>query len=393
MTRYFSVLITCIMLFSQDSFYRDWGFIGAGARATAMGGAFSSIADDATAIAWNPAGLTSLTSAEIGLVTRFSLGLSNTSFNDDRVEKFTTNTISSVQLNFASLVFPVNEQIVLGLSYRPIMDWEKTVNNNITVLGSDFKEHYEHTGGMNSFTLTAGYKFNEMLSLGANFNFLTTEYMRSYEYTDVDNPLNNEDSNVKQGFESTQSIDIGVLLRPVDFFSVGAMFQLGYSLDWDWVGKGTDGLTFAGVGTYDIPMFYSIGASIKATDAVTLSFDYRNQPWSETGYSYNNVEGPFGDLDLTSIHLGVEILEIGDEAVTAWRFGYFNKPYLEYDANGDQVDNTVITFGWGKTMERFSFDLSSQIEFIDFYSGGFGDRTKSGANFGLSGSFVFYLGN
>jgi long-chain fatty acid transport protein len=41
--------------------------IGAGARAPGMGGAFSPIADDATAIYWNPGGLSQLSKREVSL--------------------------------------------------------------------------------------------------------------------------------------------------------------------------------------------------------------------------------------------------------------------------------------------------------------------------------------
>jgi hypothetical protein len=40
--------------------------LGLGGRAVAMGGAFASLADDATAIYWNPAGLANLSTAELG---------------------------------------------------------------------------------------------------------------------------------------------------------------------------------------------------------------------------------------------------------------------------------------------------------------------------------------
>jgi long-subunit fatty acid transport protein len=40
--------------------------VGAGARAIAMGGAYTAIADDINAITWNPAGLSSLTRSELG---------------------------------------------------------------------------------------------------------------------------------------------------------------------------------------------------------------------------------------------------------------------------------------------------------------------------------------
>lgn len=42
--------------------------IGVGARANAMGGAFSSVANDVTALFWNPAGIAKLNSNQIGLI-------------------------------------------------------------------------------------------------------------------------------------------------------------------------------------------------------------------------------------------------------------------------------------------------------------------------------------
>ena len=41
--------------------------VGAGPRALGMGGAFSAVADDATAATWNPGGMTQLERPEIGL--------------------------------------------------------------------------------------------------------------------------------------------------------------------------------------------------------------------------------------------------------------------------------------------------------------------------------------
>ena len=49
----------------------NFNLTGAGARAAGMGGAFIGVADDATAIVWNPAGLTQLHHPEASVVTRF----------------------------------------------------------------------------------------------------------------------------------------------------------------------------------------------------------------------------------------------------------------------------------------------------------------------------------
>ena len=61
-----SVLVLCCLTAvcrAEVDFYRLHGSdlgLGVGARAMAMGGAFSAVADDANAVYWNPAGLTQL---------------------------------------------------------------------------------------------------------------------------------------------------------------------------------------------------------------------------------------------------------------------------------------------------------------------------------------------
>jgi len=47
-------------VFAQSDYLPDLNFTGNGARAAAMGYAFTGLADDATAISWNPAGLAQL---------------------------------------------------------------------------------------------------------------------------------------------------------------------------------------------------------------------------------------------------------------------------------------------------------------------------------------------
>ena len=48
----------------------DLNLSGAGARAEGLGQAFTSIADDATALVWNPGGLTTLQKPEASVVTK-----------------------------------------------------------------------------------------------------------------------------------------------------------------------------------------------------------------------------------------------------------------------------------------------------------------------------------
>lgn len=67
-------LVAAIAVFAMMSFARagnyagDFMSIGVGARALAMGGAFCAVADDASAIYWNPAGMTAIKRAEVSSI-------------------------------------------------------------------------------------------------------------------------------------------------------------------------------------------------------------------------------------------------------------------------------------------------------------------------------------
>ena len=59
------VTVTLVFASGPGTVGGDFLKIGVGERAVGMGGAFSSIADNATAIYWNPAGLSQLTKREL----------------------------------------------------------------------------------------------------------------------------------------------------------------------------------------------------------------------------------------------------------------------------------------------------------------------------------------
>ena len=74
--KFIFLLISIIIVFSCNAFAQfdlslgpDWNFTGVGARAAGMGGAFIGVADDATAVIWNPGGLTQLYRPEASIVT------------------------------------------------------------------------------------------------------------------------------------------------------------------------------------------------------------------------------------------------------------------------------------------------------------------------------------
>jgi len=125
----------------------DFLNIGVGARAAALGGAYTSISNDATAAYWNPAGLTYLKSAQVAF--------SHFSWYQD------------ISYEYLAVAYPVNDRWTLGtaLSYL----------NYGSIDGYDINDEY--TGEISStYDLAAGisaaYRVNEDLSVG-----LTAKYV------------------------------------------------------------------------------------------------------------------------------------------------------------------------------------------------------------------------
>ncbi len=85
-----------------------------------MGYAFTGLADDATAISWNPAGLTQLMSMEASVIGKLGFGSLSTDYSEFNPE---TEVGSSFNLNFASFVIPFklsDFNLVGGIAYRRI---------------------------------------------------------------------------------------------------------------------------------------------------------------------------------------------------------------------------------------------------------------------------------
>jgi len=81
--------------------------VGSGARALGMGGAFISIADDATSASWNPGGLIQLEKPEISVVLGYiSRGEDNTFANNP--EASASHNIDNYNLNYLSAAYPFN---------------------------------------------------------------------------------------------------------------------------------------------------------------------------------------------------------------------------------------------------------------------------------------------
>ena len=154
-----------------------------GARALGMGGAFSAIADDGTAIFWNPAGLPWLGHQEISLSHADLYG-------------------SGIRDDFISFILPLTS------NQAAAVDWYQS--------GYDDDE----LGfGESRIDLAYGRKFGSTVSVGAGVKYLQ-------RHVDLDG------STVRRG--SGFGLDVGVLFRPLRTLRVSAVVQDAFDTQLDY---------------------------------------------------------------------------------------------------------------------------------------------------------------
>ncbi|MBA3707355.1 MAG: outer membrane protein transport protein [Planctomycetes bacterium] len=144
--------------------------IGAGARALGMGGAFTAIADDATANTWNPAGMAQLERPELAINGGYYLRRTASGGS--------TESQNALALDHASVIVPffvLGTQQTLGVAWQRQFDFTRATrsrqdfqNLGATLTTQGFSDNrVENDGAWSSWSLSYAADVLPALSLGA----------------------------------------------------------------------------------------------------------------------------------------------------------------------------------------------------------------------------------
>ena len=315
---------------------------GSGARASAMGYAFTGVADDATAISWNAAGLTQLMAPELSVIGRVSAGSVTTEGADYAVDR-----ASDFNLNFASFVFPLSmgtSGLVVGGAYRNVFDFNNTTT--YTPAETAEKTTYKEKGGVWGISPSVAVQFIPNFSIGGTFNILTGSDTSSWESN------GQSSSNNSKTDYSGSSIEIGTLAH-FNSFSVGANFKLPYTLKMKSNSAETD---------LNVPMFFSFGLAFHPFDNLMLAVDYQARPWSKATFSSGETtDVSSGFEDANSVHIGGEfVLSLGGLAIPL-RAGLYTDPKPWKDDENKKITGTMLTLGTGLAFGNLSLDAGLEL--------------------------------
>jgi long-subunit fatty acid transport protein len=156
--------------------------VGSGARAIAMGGAFIALADDATAMSWNPAGLVQLERPEMSIVLSKTYRTEDNTFGTHPEAK-NNRQISFSDINFLSLAYPFRlpkfRAAAVGASYQRLYDMHRNWNFNLVEEDDDFfmdqKVDYRQNGSLSALGFALSTEITGHIMAGLTFNMWNTE--------------------------------------------------------------------------------------------------------------------------------------------------------------------------------------------------------------------------
>ncbi|RPI99066.1 MAG: hypothetical protein EHM31_10825, partial [Candidatus Aminicenantes bacterium] len=203
---------------------------GLGSRAQGMGGAFVGIANDFSAVFWNPAGAAGFRQETFGfaladVIPRATLGLTLGTIPEN--PPFEAKTATSHYLNFlAGYYKPVGANVVLGIGFgTPSAQGTMWNGSDLDVLTSGTAYDFSSRLYVFSFSPMAAVRISERLSVGAAINVSIGTFSLKMPAGTSSFPITIDPVDLGQ-YEETMTgwglgATFGILAKPADALGIG----------------------------------------------------------------------------------------------------------------------------------------------------------------------------
>lgn len=369
--------------------------LGAGARANGAGGAFIAVADDATAVSFNPAGLAQLLKPEVSVVgDRLSRTIDFVGFASQTAKNPSTYEDSSVwnrwtRPSFASVALPVKlesgSNLVFQLSWQRMFDLESAMavdykaKQTGATTAQEITQDVRQNGGIDVYAASMGWELSNRLLVGASVNVWRGNWTfdsTSRNLSVLPNPTT--DLSQKNEFRGINA-NLGLMWRS-DYVNVGLVYRTPFTADYTF----SEHYVYPDVVTGDPvqldkprqtvqvswPETFGWGFALHPISRLQLAADWSRTRWSKARFEAagNELDGlNFFDFkvasntpDTTDFHVGGEgVAWLGDALVVPMRLGWFREPQPLVDAQ--TLQQRVFrgwTGGFGLKFRKLAVDLA-----------------------------------
>jgi len=385
--------------------------VGSGARALGMGGAFTSIADDATAASWNPAALIQLRRAEFAIVGGTFKRLENNDFATNS-EASGQQSVTNHNLNYFSASMPCGAEkcgknMIFSINYQNLYNFDKHWKfqlNDISPQEQTYQNiNYHQSGDLYALGLAFAIQATEYLSIGMTLNLWNnwlgdnhwTQHYDVYESTQIQfagiDSTGVTTSDTKESYDfkglnlnlglwwhlyqhEEQKLTLGLVLKTPFKANLKHQIkdQVAEYIDKSLIENSRRQGSFNE--TLAMPLSYGIGLSYQFSDALTMALDIYRAAWDdfELEDEQGNKFSPISDLPLSQseieatyqIRFGMEYRiisqEFGRNYIIPLRAGLFYDPA---PAEGGADKYYGFSLGGGIAYKHYVFDMAYQYRF------------------------------
>jgi long-chain fatty acid transport protein len=368
-----------------------------GSRALSMGGAFVGLADDYSAIFWNPAGMAQFDKRYLGFygtdVIPSGSYLLQVPSQAGLVTRVDAKTQTKHYLSGLLAYYqPINDYLVAGIGlYVPSGLGSSWKGDDFSGLSDGTSYMWESKIGLITISPGVSYKINEMISVGATFNinYGTFSLNQWAGNTELPQPpyeldLGQYEMSLKGwGFGAT----LGVLVKPSEMFSFGATLRTPSRVklsgeatisNLDLIGfkKTSDAETMSPHLTF--PLWIAGGVAFRPLPKLTLTGDLQWTHWSALDQIELKFVDPYWSLFMVAsggdkMHLewkdALQVRFGGEYRISdsiALRGGYYYDPTPTPDRTMNfllpSYTFNVFTAGVGYSMSGLVIDFG--LEFL-----------------------------
>lgn len=283
-----------------------------GSRALAMGGAFVGLADDYSAIYWNPAGIAQFKTRYFGFygtdVIPSGTYLMQAPTQAGLVTLVDAKTQTKHYLSGLGAYYqPINDYLVAGIGvYIPCglgVGWD---GEDYTLITNNTSYQWESKVGLVTIAPALAWKVNEMISVGGalNINYGMFSLKRWAGIADIPQPPNEvdlgqyEDDLNGWGFGAT----FGVLVKANEMLSFGATVRTSSKVKF----KGETMISNIGLlgfkeksdaeRSITWPWWVAVGAAFRPMDDLIVTADLQWMQWSELDEIETEYKDPYWSL-------------------------------------------------------------------------------------------------